>query len=106
MSDFDRIIQMEKARDYQLADPDQFVFNTLTAIHASKTRKLRRLGIMSISIILSILIGVQLIFLQQASFSQLFAQAELLLSNKPHYLALLNLSLIGLVLGLKRLRLF
>ncbi len=106
MHDFDRIVGEEKKRSYKLDNQDQFVFDTLAAIHSSKTRKLRRVAVLSVSIILCLVIGIQIVMLQQASFSQLITQIELIITQRPQYLAMFNLGFIALILGLKRLRVF
>jgi len=106
MNDFDSIIAAEKARDYQLRDQDQFVFDTLTAIQASRSRTLKRLVILIVMTVLTAIVSVQVMLLQSASFTELITSIHTLVSQKPHYLALFNVGLIVLILKLKQVRVF
>jgi len=106
MSKFDQIIAAEKTNKYKLDDQDQFVFDTLTAIQSSRANRLKRLLIIVVAVIAILAILVQVLFLQTATFTELIAQLKLLLAQKPYYLALFNLGLVGVILFFKRVRIF
>lgn len=106
MTNLDDIFNAEKARNYSLDDKDQFVFDTLTAISTTKAQRLKQFAI-ALSIVFGFLVlGIQLLFLTFASFDNLVGQTELLMTQKPYLLALINILLIGAVMMLKRVRFF
>lgn len=106
MTEFDRIIANEKARDYKMQDQDQFVFDTLTSIQSKRSKRLKQLLMIAVTTLILVAIAAQLIFVQAASFNSLSAYLQQLVSQKPHYLILFNLALVAVILFFKRARVF
>lgn len=106
MNNFETIIAAEKKRNYEIADRDQFVFDTLTSIQAQKSNVQRRLLIIAIALIGTIAVLIQILFLQSASFSHIVEAIQVTLTQKPYYLAIFNLGLIGIILFARRRRHF
>ena len=106
MTEFDRIIANEKSREYQMQDKDQFAFDTLTAIQNQRSKSLKRALIILFAVIAVLAVGVQFLFLQTASFSELTASIKDVLAQKPYYLALFNLAFVAVILAFRRLRVF
>lgn len=108
MSDFEKIILAEKNRQYQLAEKDQFVFETLAKVQAQKSNAMRniisRIMTMALIITVSVAIAIQFLFLQSASFENSFALIKQILSTKPYYLAMVNFTLVGLIVFYRRSR--
>lgn len=106
MNEFDRIIKAEKQRDYKLEDQDQFAFDTLTQIHAGKSRLLRRFAIAGAVFMVAFIVAVQLFFLDSVTFNNAIMQFKQLLVENPQYITIFNGGLIFLILGLRKLRFF
>lgn len=103
---FESIIEAEKERAYQLEDSDQFAFDTLTAIQSQQSNLFKWL-LFSLVLTLGVAaILLQFIFIQPVSISAIGQLIQEVLEDKPHYLAWANLSLIGLILMMKKWRVF
>ena len=102
MSDFDKIILAEKERHYQMVEQDQFVFETLYKVQHSKIKPTNRLLVLTLVIVISVALAIQLLFLQTASFESLTAIVKTTLATKPYYLALFNLGIVGFIVFIRR----
>ena len=102
MSDFDKIILTEKERHYQMVEQDQFVFETLSKVQHGKTGSTSRLLVLTLVVVISVALAIQLLFLQTSSFENLTAIVNTTLSTKPYYLALFNLGIVGFIIFIRR----
>ncbi len=102
MNEFEKIIAIEKQRHYAVEDKDQFVFDTVTKIHARKSRLFRRVLWLVLSLILGVAIAAQLYFLQHASYSGAVETLIAFVQNHPYYLGLANLAIILSIFALKK----
>ena len=106
MKNFEDVIAREKKRQYEMPEKDQFVFSTLTQIQYDKSRSLHRLLIAATVGFSALALMVQILFIQSASFTEIAMQTKIILSQKPYYLAIFNLGLVGLIVALRRFRYF
>ncbi len=104
MNNFEKIVKAEKSREYKIDEKDQFTFNILVSIQSQKTRSTKRLFIITATILLTLVMLAQIMYLQSASFNQFAHILEDLLARKPYFIAIVNLGLVAGVLFIRRKR--
>jgi len=108
MNKFDSVLNNEKKREYALENKDLMAFATLTQIahEDAQTQIKQRFKFAIVFCVISVFLFLQIINVSSSDFTALINKVTSVIDQYPYAISIANLCLVGVVLAVRRVRLF